>query len=155
MDMINSNTRVEPKVDPAKFPALLHYRWYTVGWIHTFHIVYTKFWSCHLNVRKKISTGRVLLIFYSFFCFGKPQFSVLSRQERHPLCSSAVGHLLHHLTCCAYRDALFLTVVELLLPCYRLEAVWGFTSDLWQNIFTQRTAAHWIYSLFNTDLCKP
>lgn len=35
-------------------PALLHYRWYTVGWIHTFHIVYTKFWSCYLNVRAKI-----------------------------------------------------------------------------------------------------
>ncbi|MDG2633082.1 hypothetical protein P7M35_25030, partial [Vibrio parahaemolyticus] len=46
---------------------------------------------------------------------------------------------------------------ELLLSFYHLELVWPFSSDLWhqQDIFTQRTAAQWVFSLSGTILCKP
>ncbi len=46
---------------------------------------------------------------------------------------------------------------ELLLPFYHLSPVCPFSSDLWhqQGIFIHTTAAHWIFFLFRTILCKP
>ncbi len=71
------------------------------------------------------------------FCCCSPsasKFYVLSIQR----CSSA------YLGC---NEWLF----ELLLPFYHLKPVWPFSSDLWhQGIFTHRTAAHWIFSLFHS-----
>lgn len=52
---------------------------------------------------------------------------------------------------------IFWLVVELLLPPYQVKTVFSFSSHLWHQhwIFTQRTAAHWRFSMFWTVLCKP
>ncbi len=92
-------------------------------------------------------------------------FPVLSWQERHPVWySAAVTHLLQGSTCCAFRDGTLHTLVVtsgyLSYCCLSIisnQSAPPFSSDLWhqQGIFVHTTAAHWIFSLFWTILCKP
>ncbi len=89
------------------------------------------------------------------------RFPVLSWQERHAVWSSAaVAHLLQCSMCCVFRDGLLHTLVVtsgyLSFGAFLL----SLTSPpilIWhqQGIFVHTTAAHWIFSLFRTILCKP
>ncbi len=84
-----------------------------------FHVLYAKFWPCHLNVAAEIETqhtrqcfSNLLLSNFVSLCEMYPPFPVLSWQEQHPVWSSAaVDHLLQGLTCCAFRDGFLHTLV--------------------------------------------
>ncbi|MEQ2300626.1 hypothetical protein AMECASPLE_027644 [Ameca splendens] len=99
-----------------------------------------------------IRPGNVFPVFYGpvlvNLCELQPQFPVLScsccipcTSRFHVLCIQRCSS-----ACLGCNEWLF----ELLLPFYQLEPVWPFSSDLWhqQGICAQRTAAHWIVSLF-------
>lgn len=46
---------------------------------------------------------------------------------------------------------------ELMLSSCHLEATWPLSSDHWDqlDLFSQRTAAHWVFFLFEIILCNP
>lgn len=46
---------------------------------------------------------------------------------------------------------------ELMLSSCHLEAIWPLSSDHWDqlDLFSQRTAAHWVFFLFEIILCNP
>ncbi len=114
-----------------------------------------------------IRPGNVFSIFY--FNFGDPVWIVVSVS-----CSYLTGAAPGVVFCCWSPSASGFDVLcvqrwysaylgcnewlfELLLPFYYLYSVCPFSSDLWhqQGIFIHTTAAHWIFSLFQTILCKP
>jgi len=86
---------------------------------------------------------------------------VLSWQERHPVWSSAaVAHLLQGSTYCAFRDGILHTLVVtsgyLSYCCLSIISNQSAHSPLTSDINkAHTTAAHWIFSLFRTILCKP
>ncbi len=112
-----------------------------------------------------IRPGNVFTIFYCpilvSMCEWQPPFPVLSWQERHPVWSSAaVAHLLQGSMCCAFRDGILRTLVVTsgyLITVAFLSSLTSLPIILWhqQGIFVHTTAAHWIFSLFRTILCKP
>jgi len=75
--------------------------------------------------------------------------------------SAAVAHLLQGSTCCVFRDGLLHTLVvpSGYLSYCCLSIIFNQSVHLplthQQGIFTQRTAAHWMFSLFLTILLNP
>ncbi len=81
-------------------------------------------------------------------------------EERHPVWSSAaVAHLLQGSTCCVFRDGILHTLVvmsgSLNYCCLSISDSLPFLLWHQQGLFVHTTAAHWIFSLFRTILCKP
>ncbi len=132
-----------------------------------FHVLYAKFWPCHLNVAAEIETLQTRQHFSNLLLsnLGEPVWIVASVsccwQERHPVWSSAaVAHLLQGSTCCAFRDGILHTLVVtsviwvtvvLSIISNQYILLWPLTS----RHFVHTTATHQIFSLFRTILCKP
>lgn len=105
----------------------------------------------------QIKTHQIRKRFPVLYCPALVSFTFIAdRMGIQVWFSAAVSHLVRGFTCCAFRDAFFVYLgwnkwlFELLFPLCHLEAAWPFFFDLWhqKDIFTQRTASHWIFSLF-------
>ncbi len=133
-----------------------------------FRVLYAKFWPYHLNVAAEIETHQTRQCFYNLLLssFVDPVWIVSS-----VCCSYLTGAAPGVVFCCWSPSASGFDVLcvqrrySAYLGCneWLFELLLSFLSSLtslpillWhqQGIFVHTTAAHWIFSLFQTILCK-
>ncbi len=136
-----------------------------------FHVLYSKFWPYHLNVAAEIETHQTRQRFSNLLLsnFGEPvlncilDFLFLADRSGTGVVFCCCSHLLQGSTCCAFRDGILhiLVVTSGYLSFFCLSIISNqsvhspLTSDINKAFSSITTAAHWIFSLFRTILCKP
>ncbi len=179
MNMVSNNTQVDWRLNNAqlvqsvsrKYPPQ-HYtattslnRWDKAGWIHAF-MFFTPNSDPNIWMQQKprlIRPGNVFNLLLS--SFGESVWIVSSVScsyltERHPVWSSAAGvHLLQGSMCVCSEMVFCILVVTsgyLSYCCLYIISNQSAHSPLTSTRhFIHTTAAHWIFSLFRTILCKP
>ncbi len=127
-----------------------------------FHVLYAECWPYHLNVAVEFSSDQATFFLSSIVQFCEPVWivasvPVLSWQERNPVWSSAASGF----DCCAFRDGysayLGCNKCYLSYCCLSIISNQSAHSPLTSKStrhFVHTIAAHWIFSLFRTILCK-
>ncbi len=130
-----------------------------------FHVLYTKFWLYHLNAAE-IKTHQIRQRFINLLLsnFGEPVWIVASVS-----CSYLTGVAPGVVFCCCSPSAsgfdvlciqrwysTYLGCNEWLFELLLLSSLTSLSILLWHQkcIFVHITAAHWIFYLFRTVLCK-
>lgn len=126
----------------------------------------TKFWPCYLNVAAEKQKSRFISAGNVFFSIFWPILVLIAALVS---CSCTMFCLLllypsasrFGMLCIKRCSSAYLSCnqwfFELMLSSCHLEATWPLSSDHWDqlDLFSQRTAAHWVFFLFEIILCNP
>lgn len=136
------------------------------GRVDAYFLVYSKFRPCTMNAATEKETHQTRLqsavVWWACGNWSLGFLFLAGRSDTGVWSSAAAFHLLQSSIWRAFRDALLLTLVlksSYSSYCYlpiglKPSGNSHLTSDR-NKAFAQKAAAHWIFLLFRTVLCKP